>query len=212
MRDYALCFALILSLALVSRATVYYVDPVNGNDSNDGKSTALAWATLGGFKFAGLSPGDIVYARGGNYGNGANHIHSGTFSTPSWDEPITLAAYPGETPVIIGDAIDNTFFNLFDVRWIIDGFRFEAEGTAGFWIYLTNAHHSIVRNCYFGPTTSISTTVVNSNYVTFENNTFTHSGIFDFGTYQYAYNNISVFLIIRQRALLTLRSKAVHIP
>lgn len=174
--------ALLLSLVLYTQATVYYVDPVNGNDSNDGKSTDQAWGTLGGLKFAGLSPGDIVYARGGSYVDA--HIHSGTFLTPTWDVPITLAAYPGETPIITGKAIDGTYFNLFDVNWIIDGFRFESDvlpSEQGYWIYFSNAHNSTIRNCYFGHNWAISTTVVNSNYVTIENNTFTHSGIFDQG-------------------------------
>jgi len=72
----------------------YYVSP-NGNDSNPG-TRLKPWKTT---KKAALtvSPGDIVYLRGGIYTESVRFETSGTESSP-----IKIMAYPGEIPIIDG--------------------------------------------------------------------------------------------------------------
>jgi hypothetical protein len=55
---------LVVAVALEASAGTYYVDPVNGNDANDGLSTEEAWATI---TYAELHAdnGSIIYCREG---------------------------------------------------------------------------------------------------------------------------------------------------
>jgi len=85
-------------LPLTERADpAHYVSP-EGNDNNPG-SLLRPWKTIS--KAANtVSPGDIIYIRGGIYHERVYIYTSGTESAP-----IKFLAYPGETPVIDGDNI-----------------------------------------------------------------------------------------------------------
>lgn len=73
-----LCFVLILSLSLAlppaqqadAAGTVYYVDSANGNDSNNGTSTATPWKTLSKVNNTTFQPGDRILFRAGGIWNG----------------------------------------------------------------------------------------------------------------------------------------------
>ena len=77
----------------------YYISPT-GSDTTGNGTLASPWGSL---KKAhdNLSPGDTVYARGGTYENSAGQDMQGARWTASGipGSPITIAAYPGETPV-----------------------------------------------------------------------------------------------------------------
>lgn len=73
----------------------YYV-AVNGNDNNPGTFTS-PWRTLGKASDM-LGPGSTLYIRGGVYQEAVEFSRSGSKATP-----ITILAYPGETPVIDGN-------------------------------------------------------------------------------------------------------------
>lgn len=91
---------------LASAATTYYVSPT-GNDANDGRSTSTPWKT---FKKAQnvLVAGDTLLARGGQYVTDFfQPANNGTQSAP-----ITIKAYPGETPVLTGDPTWDVYFNI----------------------------------------------------------------------------------------------------
>ncbi len=88
---------LILLFALPLQAATYYLDAVNGNDSNNGSSIEEAWETIErAYEEDEGDPnvdvGDTVYLMTGDYGNfffnGLEHA--------GW---ITYEAYTGETPV-----------------------------------------------------------------------------------------------------------------
>src|SRR4029077_9910863 len=77
-------------------ATTYYVaPPPSGNDGNPG-TLAQPWATLQQAADT-VGPGDTVQVRAGNYAGGYFET-SGTGALP-----ITLEAYPGESPAITDD-------------------------------------------------------------------------------------------------------------
>ena len=73
----------------------YYVDPVQGRDSNDG-SLKAPWQTIQHGVHQ-LKPGDTLYLRGGSYYEHVFLTRSGTA-----ESPIVIAAYPGELPVLDG--------------------------------------------------------------------------------------------------------------
>jgi len=85
----------------IRSGNIYFVAP-NGNDSNNGWSTSTPWQHLQ--KFTSLSPGDILYAKGGEYtslnynGNNA-HVMLYNFNGTPGNE-VALIAYPQEIPWI----------------------------------------------------------------------------------------------------------------
>ena len=85
-------FSVIIAPGAAAWAEVYYVDP-NGSNSNSG-SIELPWKSIN-YAQAKLSPGDTLYVRGGTYNGQAEITVNGRE-----DAPITIAAYPGETPVL----------------------------------------------------------------------------------------------------------------
>lgn len=72
-----------------------FVDPQRGNDSNDGSELG-AWQSLK-HALRQLEPGQTLYLRGGVYYEKPALTKSGTV-----EQPITIANYPGELPIIDG--------------------------------------------------------------------------------------------------------------
>lgn len=80
----------------VQAATVYYVDATNGNDTNNGTSTSLAFRTIQ--KCASVAvAGDTCYVRGGTYRETVSPVNSGTSLAP-----ITFTPYNNESVTISG--------------------------------------------------------------------------------------------------------------
>jgi hypothetical protein len=77
-----------------STASHYYVSP-SGNDAWPG-TLAQPFATIQ-FAVSRLDPGDVLYVRGGEYREAVSVGRSGTAGAP-----ITIRAYPGECPTLIG--------------------------------------------------------------------------------------------------------------
>ena len=90
---------LFLFSSLALSATTYYVSPT-GSDSNPGTITQ-PWATWQK-GFNSLSPGDILYIRGGNYTGMYGSGHGVNISNRDGNASslITVSAYPGEIPVL----------------------------------------------------------------------------------------------------------------
>lgn len=81
-------------------AATYYVDSVNGSDSNTGLSTSLSWQTLAKVKKASLLPGDsVLFKRGDDFRS--DDIYYTDTSNRMWiltqsgtpNNPITFGAY-----------------------------------------------------------------------------------------------------------------------
>ena len=84
-----LCFILLVPFSTAGAsakdgAAVYYVDSVNGSDSNDGLSPGSAWATLAKVDAAVFGPGDsILFKRGCVFVGHAGLHGSGTLVNPA---------------------------------------------------------------------------------------------------------------------------------
>jgi len=103
-------FFLLLALALFTgggagsrapQAIVYYVSP-SGSDSNPG-TLDQPWQTIA-YALVKLSPGDLLYLRGGTYYE--REIYTSLKGTAA--APITIQSYPGERALIDGGVPDFT--------------------------------------------------------------------------------------------------------
>ncbi|MFE5375141.1 RICIN domain-containing protein [Streptomyces mirabilis] len=101
-------FAAVLPVQPAYAATTnFYVDPVNGSDSNSGTSTAAAFKTVQAAKaavraiHANMSDDIVVNLRGGTYPL-TTPITFGTSDSGTNGHTVVYQAYNGETPVISG--------------------------------------------------------------------------------------------------------------
>ncbi|MCX5425549.1 RICIN domain-containing protein [Streptomyces sp. NBC_00078] len=101
-------FAAVLPAQPAYAATTnFYVDPVNGSDSNSGTSTAAAFKTIQAAKAAvravnaNMSDDIVVNLRGGTYPLTAP-VTFGTSDSGTNGHTVVYQAYNGETPVITG--------------------------------------------------------------------------------------------------------------
>jgi F5/8 type C domain/Fibronectin type III domain/Right handed beta helix region len=139
-----LVFAIVASVMWISppgvRATNYYVDATNGdNTNNNGQSEATAWKTL---KYAEsqLSDGDVVFVRGDTY------HENFTIDIAN----VTFQNYPGESPVIDGNETLpggewGILVNITANGVTFDGF--EVRESTGLGISLSGGDNIVVRNC-----------------------------------------------------------------
>ncbi|WP_406442831.1 RICIN domain-containing protein [Streptomyces sp. NBC_00631] len=104
----AVVFAAVLPAQPAYAATTnFYVDPVNGSDSNSGTSTAAAFRTVQAAQAAvravnaNMSDDIVVNLRGGTYSLTAP-IAFGTSDSGTNGHTVVYQAYNGETPVITG--------------------------------------------------------------------------------------------------------------
>jgi hypothetical protein len=86
----------------------HFVDPVRGNDANDG-TAAKPWRTLG-FAATRLAPGDTLLLRGGLFREHPTITCAGTL-----EKPITIRAYPGELVVLDGGIAE--FYDSPETAW-----------------------------------------------------------------------------------------------
>src|SRR4029077_14366710 len=91
------------SLTIMEATGSKFYVATTGSDTTGTGTLANPWRTInhgiaaanGG---AGLKPGDTLYVRGGTYAEALNNMPLG--SGTGWNAPVTIAAYPGETPII----------------------------------------------------------------------------------------------------------------
>lgn len=101
-------------------SSTYYVDP-SGSNSNSG-SISSPWKTVG-YGITQVSAGDTLYLREGTY---VERIQSPSISKGTSSSPITVAAYPGERPVIKG-----LFWITGPSYWIFDGLNVTWDAATG---------------------------------------------------------------------------------
>lgn len=80
----------------------YFVDGINGNDANDGKSLSNAVFSITRATKLANTPGDIVYIRKGIYRESIIPIYSGTEA-----KPIVYKNYNGEEVIVSGTELVN---------------------------------------------------------------------------------------------------------
>jgi hypothetical protein len=87
----------LITVALVAcpaRAADYFVSP-NGDDANSGTVDQPFRTIAHGASV--LAPGDTLQLRAGTYEEG---LYNGMSAGTSWQAPVTIAAYPGEQPIM----------------------------------------------------------------------------------------------------------------
>lgn len=92
----------VLAIAPVFAQNVYFISP-DGSDAASGAITS-PWRSIN-FATQNTQPGDTIYMRGGNY------VYDEVWIKPGWGGANglykTLAAYPGETPVMLSQITVN---------------------------------------------------------------------------------------------------------
>lgn len=125
------------SLTLAASGNSYYI-ATTGSDSNPG-TLAQPWATLQHAAEV-MQPGDTVYVRSGTYTQSVVLRRSG-----SVNQPLTFAAYPGETVILDGANTEYAAFqndpndNVSDIT--INGFTI--RNYRGFGIVFWSINHRI---------------------------------------------------------------------
>lgn len=175
----------------------YYVDP-KGNDNNPG-SLALPFATIQRAVDM-AQAGDMVYVRGGTYHETVKITRSGRVG-----QPITLAAYPGERPVIDGqyqlpddsdagcDPETGNCFNYGALISIEGGYivfdGFEVTRSRGRGIRIWPNGHATVKNCWVHDVRESGILVFHSEHNILENNRVWLAG--DFAPYPRSHNFVN---------------------
>jgi MYXO-CTERM domain-containing protein len=115
------------SAAAPAFATDYYTAP-SGDDSSSGTEAQPFKTIKHGASV--LTPGDTLWVRAGTYAEELNNdIPAGT----SWASPVTVAAYPGDKPVIqpaSGASRVLTFASQSSSYVIVDGFVLDAKNAS----------------------------------------------------------------------------------
>ncbi len=140
-------FSLILALIMLfsifpvnsfaeEAGTTYYVDSVNGNDANDGKSPDTAWRTLNHASNTTYSAGDEILLKRGSYFFGG-FIPKGSGTE---ENPITLSTYgEGDLPVLTNSPNDHQYqpvINICDVsHWVVKDVEITAPTGTGILVY-----------------------------------------------------------------------------
>jgi parallel beta-helix repeat protein len=140
-------FLFLLGLRSISSAAIWYVAPLGsgGNDSNPG-TLAQPFYTLWP-AVTSAQPGDTIYARGGTYHYSVGQWLQCSGTASSW---ITIAAYPGENPVIDGSSMPASQYGLGigGQYMVIRGFTVQnASGGIGSWDW---GHLKILDNTVSG--------------------------------------------------------------
>jgi parallel beta-helix repeat protein len=123
-----------------SEAKTYYV-ATDGSDSNPGTEEQPFQTLSRGIQD--LGPGDTLYVKNGTYESWGLY---GPLSGTSWDNPVTIAAYPGHSPVIVNpDQFPHVLEFINDRYIVIDGFFLNGTN-AGTGIKIDTADHIRIQN------------------------------------------------------------------
>ena len=151
-----LCIVMLISVCptafAVGGGTTYYVDSINGDDTNSGKSVSSAWKTLEKASSEVYSEGDKILLKAGS-------IFDGTFTTQgsgSVENPITFGAY-GDTEALGKPVVrSNEDVRLVDIHnvsgWLVENIEFTAPNGKGIYITADGSGMTTeitVRDCVF---------------------------------------------------------------
>ncbi|MEK6766170.1 MAG: hypothetical protein AABY49_08120, partial [Planctomycetota bacterium] len=187
----------------VSYAETYYVSPTGSAGWKESVSIETPCSAATAMKDA--VAGDTVYFRGGQYELYQDKSNSdsyywyrgilGPFNSGTIDNPITFAAYPGETPIMNsngGRAMGNG-----DKDYIIfDGFTLKTNNGKYMGSLIITDHNiggrvkgNIVRNCIFDGGTTIDTFTDNREGLRIEGTSYTLIRNCKFYNYRETNNN-----------------------
>jgi parallel beta-helix repeat protein len=154
-----------------------FVDPVHGDDGNDGQTSAQSWASLQ-HGLDQIGPGDTLYLMSGDYRGelhpGTSHFLLERSGTP--EEWIRIAAAPGQSPVVVAEAgnaleVRGSYVEVADLRII--GRGFDKDNHYG-WGLLTrsNRHVRFIGNTISDMAVGGITSVEATNLEIVENTVF----------------------------------------
>ncbi len=150
------------SSATTSTAIDKYVDATLGSDFNSG-TLASPYQTIGKACLS-IAARGTIYVRAGTYRESVNISQATHARGTSWDDAITLKAYPGETVrwtapgfggglTVLGFSDVATYPTQYAYYWIVDGFIFHGDGnldqerTLGGCIGALCANFVHIKNC-----------------------------------------------------------------
>lgn len=135
-------FSLLLGGTLsLAQSSTFYVDPA-GDDANSGSLTS-PWKTLD--KACSMAnAGTTIIVRGGTYPN--NYCHGQAQGTAA--QPITLKAYPNETPVFTGTHPFSVALNIFGSFWSVENLTFSDTSLSAV-VNVANASEVRLKNLTF---------------------------------------------------------------
>ena len=112
----AICFFVISSafIAIEATARTYYIAP-DGDDINGNGTKDSPWETLQK-AHDNVSAGETIYCRGGTYNLslGSKEWYVSWSVSGTVGNPITVAAYPNETPHFLNDSRSGGFISIFN--------------------------------------------------------------------------------------------------
>ena len=143
------CIAVSSFSATANTGVTYYVDSIDGDNSNSGHSPEEAWKDLGGFTNETLSAGDtVLFRRGGTYDCAVTL--TGIEGTK--DAPFVISSYgEGERPILTTD-LHEEIFTFVDCSYItVSDIQMTAPKGGGIWIDTINKESVgiTVENVYF---------------------------------------------------------------
>jgi len=125
--------------------TTYYVS-TTGNDGNAG-TQAAPFRTVARAAKA-LSAGDTLLLRGGVYNENVAISASGGYATGQPNRPITVKAYPGETPSLRAVSGGSTLrLDSGITDWVIDGLTIGGSSITVAGIFVNGADQVTIKNC-----------------------------------------------------------------
>lgn len=153
-----------------STGPTYYVAPW-GHDGNSG-SLQAPWATLHRASFT-LEPGETIILRGGIYVNDYLIVPS---RVTTEQQPITIAAYPGEVPILAGSGPYGTVMAIYSPA-VVDGlsfFRSDVNDVVDIW-----SSYVTVQNCTFKESGGQFIRINGTSNITIQNNVLDTNGYID---------------------------------
>ncbi len=91
--------------------------------------------------------------RGGVYNENVTISPSGGYSTGQPNRPITVKAYPGETPTVRATSSGSTIrLDSGITDWVIDGLTIGGSSVSVAGIFVNGADHVTIQNCRFDST------------------------------------------------------------
>ena len=126
----------------------YYIDSINGDDSNSGTEIDSAVKTLNGLKNLDVKPGThFLFRNGGEYECAATLTCNGTE-----DNPIVISSYGDGEKAILYTNENTEILRLFDCSYItVSDLHIKAPNGGGIWIdtYNQTSEGIVIENVYF---------------------------------------------------------------
>ncbi len=153
-----LCFALALTVVFGSMAAFsyaaenaknyYYIDAINGDDSNSGTEIDSAVKTLAGLKELNVGPGThFLFRNGGEYECAATLTCNGTK-----ENPVVISSYGDGEKAVLYTNEKTEVLRLFDCSYVtVSDLQITAPNGGGIWIdtYNQTSEGIIIENVYF---------------------------------------------------------------